>query len=373
MANCTPSTSQSMRATEFMHPHEMALRQVPPLSVMIQVVVPWTEHNAEKAMRDICELDPWRRHASSSPLQYMSCQQKRLESFGDYLNLAMRAEEPPCRKRYRAAFERHQHDTQFLEASGRLQSLAWSYLKQFWEHWRAWKNQQQALKPVMDDPVLTAELKATGPPQAATVNSISIGRRIQYPAPGFTITRWDQMSGLVQGAVHKRNEAIQAVNDMTGALEELAALVHSKDGMPCAARSINAQAQNSTAPLAALLQQRDRQIQQLSTVPVHNVDNGRTEALQLGTEDAIADAKRRHELGPGTSLAHMVQREQQQLQVKEEMVQEMEDDKDDDLNTMTAFTIRLQEAIERLTALCEKHGAPHDEIAAAARIETHRN
>ena len=193
------------------------------------------------------------------------------------------------------------------------------------------------------------------------------------PPPGFTITQWDEVSRLAKGAVHKRNDAIQAINGLKGALEELSALVLLKGEMHDAVQPINAGAQNCTAHLIALLRERERHIQQLSTVPVHNVDNGHTEALQLGTEDAIADAKRRHELGPGTSLAHMVQREQQQLQVKEEMVQEMEDDKDDDLNTMITFTNRQAEAVERLTALCNKYGAPHDEIAAAARIETHRN
>ena len=61
----------------------------------------------------------------------------------------------------------------------------------------------------------------------------------------------------------------------------------------------------------------------------------------------------------------------EQLQVKKEMVQEAEEDKDGEFNTMTAFSGRQADAIERLTALAKEHGLPHEKIAAAAKISTH--
>ena len=376
----TRTASQSMRAKQITQPNEMALGQIPPLSAMIRVVVPWTVHNAEKAMREICELDPWSRQGLSPVFQHMSCQQKRLQSLGDHLN-AMRGEEAPCRKRLKAGFEHHKRDTQFLEIGGSLQADARSYVEQFWEHWRAWRLQQIALKRAMADAVHTAELKAAGPPQAATSTAAEDTTMPSVdgmaccaplcPPPGFTITQWDEVSRLAEAAIHKRNDAIQAVNGLKCALEELSALVLLKGEMHDAVQPINAGAQNCTAQLIALLRERERHIQQLSTVPVHNVENDRTEALQLADEAAIADARRRHELVRCTPMALMVQREQQQLQVKKEMVQEAEEDKDGEFNTMTAFSGRQADAIERLTALAKEHELPHQKIAAAAKIRTH--
>ena len=56
---------------------------------------------------------------------------------------------------------------------------------------------------------------------------------------------------------------------------------------------------------------------------------------------------------------------------QKEMVQEAEEDKDGEFNTMTAFSGRQADAIERLTALAKEHELPHQKIAAAAKIRTH--